>query len=94
VFFHLCLYLGKVYARGKFKLSKFIRDRDYVIYKLNHSCISDAILEDLREKEMIQKEYTFFYHVLTPQGLIKVYQILSMREWVCVCVCIYMQTIT
>jgi hypothetical protein len=67
---------ANVYTRGKFKLSTSIKDRDYVIYKLNPSSISDAILEDLREQQIIQTVYIFFYRVLTPQGLIKVYHIL------------------
>jgi len=30
-----------VYTRGKFKLLTFVKDRDYVIYKLNYSSIND-----------------------------------------------------
>jgi hypothetical protein len=64
-FTYICMW-ANVYTRGKFKLSAFIKDRDYVIYKLNLSSINDVIFEDLREKQIMQNVYTFFYYVLTP----------------------------
>jgi hypothetical protein len=78
---------ANVYTRGKFKLSAFIKDRDYVIYKLNSSSINDVIMEDFREEQTMQNVYTIFYLVLTPLGLMKVYHILSVR--VCVYILVY-----
>jgi len=37
---------ANVYTRRKFKLSTFIKDSDYVIYKLNPSSINVKTLEN------------------------------------------------
>lgn len=52
---------ANVYTREKFKLSTFIKDRDYAIYKLYPSSITDAFLEDLREQQIIQNVHEFFF---------------------------------
>jgi hypothetical protein len=94
MFSFTCVYIwANMYTGGKFKLSTFIKDRAYVVYKLNPSSINDAILEDFREKQIIQNVYTFFFRGLTLQGLIKVYHILSMSVCVCVCVCVQIRNL-
>jgi len=64
-FTYVCMW-ANVYTRGKFTLSAFIKDRDYVIYKLNPNGINDVIFQDLREQQIMQNMYIFFYRVLTP----------------------------